>query len=160
MQQGSEAYKQEPYPNEDTIPEEEKKRAVILQFPQRANENTEGRKEQTFVRSYEDYEKLGGKLLSKEEYQSVLDRAADVRNAPSSSTISQATLYADNARIALSPKTVTFYGILRNDKMPNPAVKDHYTTKDDQQLLAEALRMSGDTHSLATFIDKHRNILN
>lgn len=56
-----------------------------------------------------------------------------------------AKFMADTAGITISDKTVVEYAILRDEKT-NP-----HCGMSDQQLLAEALRMSGDDDNLATF---------
>lgn len=56
---------------------------------------------------------------------------------------------AETAGITLSPETVMMYGLLRDEK-PNPS-KENHSGMSDHEILAEALRMSGDKDSLATF---------
>lgn len=139
MEQGIEALKQT-YPVEGIEPkrEIEKREAVILPFP----------------KTYEGYKNLLGGTLSQEEYEDVLKSAAEGRTFNLART-SQANFMAETSGITLSPETVTVYGILR-DERPDPAKE--YSGMSDQKLLAEALRIVGDTDSLTTFIEKYPNI--
>src|SRR3989344_3304690 len=152
MNRSAEAFK-EPYPDEDPG-SGEGQGAVILPFRPKAIEGTESRQ----GHDYDEYKALGGTILSQAEYQSVRERAAQKGNIPSDSTRSQTDLMTEDAGITLSPETVTVYGILRGDRKPTPDTKGHYSEQGDQQLLAEALRITGDKISLTIFVENHRNI--
>lgn len=153
MPQHSEAFQPEPYPHEERPPEK-KKEAVILPFLKKVPEGTAGEKAQ----DYEKYKTLSG-ALRQEQYQDVLKRAAEGTEAPTTSQSStNVNFMAQRAGIALSPETVTIYGILRNEKPDG--ISENYHEMSDQKLLAEALRMVGDTASLTTFIEKYPHIFN
>lgn len=151
MPQHAEAFPQEAFPQEDFPPEPkkelEKKGAVILPFR---------RKENIRKGNYEEYKALSG-TLSQEEYWDVLKRAAEERNIFSKWS-GHANSMARAAEITLSPETVALYGILRDEK-PDP-IKEHFSELSDQKLLAEALRIVGDTKSLEALIEKHPHIFN
>jgi hypothetical protein len=154
MKQHAEAFQSEPYPDDEEpeLESERKKGAVILPFKQKTNEGSE---EKEKGQGYEKYKTLGG-ALSPEEYQDILKRVADGKNVPSSSPRSAANFMAQVAGITLSPETVTIYGIL-SDERPNLAT-ERPNEMGDQELLAEALRIVGDTRSLAAFIEKYPHI--
>ena len=153
MRQGSEAFKQD-FVDSSGEPEE-KKSAVILQFKPRTYESAAENGHE-----YKEYKALGG-ILDEMEYRNVLGRIDSSKNVPPNSPTSlQAESMANAAGIILSPETVALYGLLRHDVKPSPDTKNHYSTLNDQKLLAEALRMVGDKNSLATFIEKHAHIFN
>jgi len=105
---------------------------------------------------YANYKTLGG-ILNQEDYQNVL--MSIVENAPLNPAWSRhAHLMAKTAGITLSPETVTIYGILRGEK-PDPR-KEHFSEMSDHKLLAEALRIVGNTDSLITFVAKYPHIFN
>ena len=141
MPQHAEAFPQEdfqpkPYPEKEL----EKKSAEILPF-----------------RRYEEYKGLGG-ILDPKEYEDVLKLAREWKEAPSGSLSSgAANSMARAAGIALSPEIVIIYGIL-GDKRPDLAKERDEMS--DQELLAEALRIAGNTLSLTKFIEKYPRIFN
>lgn len=69
--------------------------------------------------------------------------------------IRQAELMAEVADITLSPETVAVYGVLRYEK---PGEDDDYRKLSDQQLLAEALRLAGETVALEVFVKGYPHI--
>ncbi|GEM_PF-2510364 len=155
MKQGSEAFKQNLV---DSSEEPEKKEGgIVLPFklkPRTYESATER------ARGYKEYKALGG-ILDEMEYQDILGRIDSVRNTPlNSSTPLQAKSMASAAGITLSPETIALYGVLRHYEEPNPDAKEHYSTLNDQKVLAEALRLVGDKDSLATFIETHPHIFN
>lgn len=136
---------------EKNLPENEQS-TVILAFPEQVKEESVVEQENNF----EVYEALGG-VLRKTEYQDVLSRAAHGEEIPASSlSLKLAHSMARVAGITLSPETTTLYVMLRNEK-PDQGSEDYHRLSD-QELLAEALRMSGDTSSLTTFIQKYPQI--
>ena len=109
-------------------------------------------------RGYEKYKTDGGKL-SHQEYEEIMKCAVDQKDWPLNPLWKVHTdVMAKVAGITLLPEVVTIYGILREEK--RNLIKDSFSTLSDQELLAEALRMTGDMHSLSTFIQKHTHIFN
>ena len=101
---------------------------------------------------YKAYKALGG-TVSQEGFQNILNHVESERNTPPHFMRSErANDMAEAAGITLSPETVTIYGLLHDESGAND--------QSDQKLLAEALRISGDTHPLSTFIEKYPHIFN
>ena len=103
------------------------------------------------VKSYATYEAEGGKL-SEEKYQNLLECLAEEKGILTNQFSSKAARsMAELASITLAPGTVTIYGILRAGK--TGFIEEHYGSMSDQELLAEALRITGDTRSLSVFTE-------
>jgi hypothetical protein len=100
---------------------------------------------------YERYRECGG-IINEKDYESILARAKNT-TTPDRTLIKQAELVAQFAGIELHntkesiDQRTALYGILRSDAKPEH-VAHHYSQKSDQRLLAEALRMLGDTDAL------------
>jgi hypothetical protein len=151
MAQHPESYRNDFEPNQAP----KKGEGIILPFKPRTGESTA----EANRPRYEEYKALKG-TLDETEYQNVLSRIADSKEVPlNSSTLLQANLMAETAGIVLSPETIVLYGMLRHDEKPDQETeKIHYSTRSDQELLAEALRIADDKDSLTTFIEKFPNI--
>lgn len=138
-----------PYRGEKIEPKEQK-RAAILPFRRK----TEARAEEG--QGYEEYKSSGG-ILSREQYQDVLTLAAHGGDAPSNSlSPGHANFMAEEAGISLSPETVSIYAMLR-DRKPDPE-NEKFSGLSDQKLLAETLRIVGDTRSRNAFEKKYPHI--
>lgn len=109
-------------------------------------------KEVQLETGYLSYKNLGG-LINETDYVSALARQKENGSADASS-VSQSVTMAKHAGIEIDPVTakddprVILYHILRNDKKPEGA-EYHHSQMSDQELFAEALRMSGDEESLS-----------
>lgn len=151
-QHSQEAFKPELYPDKEEKPDEKKKESArIFDFPSKKE-----RTQEEIGQGYDKYKNVGG-ILSSEEYQDVLKRAADGTFSNSKWFVNAHSM-TQSAGIPLSSETATIYGILRDEK-PDP-VKEHYSEKSDQELLAEALRIVGDESSLSKFIENYPHIFN
>ena len=94
--------------------------------------------------------------LSLEAYHNILSRAAE---APAKSKRSEyVQAMAKAAGITASPEVVAIYDVLRDEKVYPE--KNPYAGQSDQKLLAEALRIAGDTSALDTLIANRQNIFN
>lgn len=110
------------------------------------------------VKSYVTYQAEGGKL-SEEKYQNLLECLAEGKGILTNKLSSKAALsMAELASITLAPGTVTIYRILRDGKIG--FIEEHYGSMSDQELLAEALRITGDTRSLSVFTETYPHIFN
>ena len=147
MKQSLENSQQKPYVGEK--PPNKSGGASILDFP-RKEERAGGERWQ----SYEEYKALPGGVLTQEQYQNVLRSVAKWKGIPANSLSAEhANFMAQIAWIPLSPETITVYEILSHG---NPGQENEYRGgMSDQKLLAEALRIIGDTHSLTEFIEKN-----
>lgn len=129
-----------------------KKSAEIFYFPRKAEVGTPEETERT----YEAYRTSGG-ILNQEQYKEVLMRVAEgAEDTRSHHIADQASSMAKASGITLSPEIVAIYGVLRHG---NPGEKrEDYRELSDQHLLAEALRIVGDTSSLNVFVGIHPHI--
>jgi hypothetical protein len=151
MKQFAESFPLESDSSGETKPVE-KSDTNVFPFKPKEQAKAEGGNRQ----SYEKYKVSGGRL-SPEEYRNVLARFADGKENPSASLSSaHANSMARAAGITLTSEAVSLYGKLRAEQ-PDPE-KEHYSEMSDQQLLAEALRISGDTRSLTAFMEKYPHI--
>lgn len=66
-----------------------------------------------------------------------------------------AKFMAETAGITISPETIKIYGILRDEK---PGPEKNHSGMSDQEIFAEALRMSGDMSSFTVFTEKYPHI--
>ena len=108
--------------------------------------------------NYSSYQKLGG-VINEKDYLSTQLRAK-FETTPSASTVAQVEVMARVAGIELHTQSgaaderIILYGILRADNKPAD-VEHHHAQMGDQQLFAEALKMVGDSDSLAKLIASH-----
>lgn len=151
MEQYAEDFQPKRYPDEKRKPKEQKGDGADVISIRRKEEEMAGA-----GRNYEQYLASGG-ILGQEAYQDVLERAANEGEVPAESkSPGHAIFMAREAGIALSPEAVSIYQILR-DKKPDPE-KEKFSGLSDQKLLAEVLRIVGDTRSRNAFEKKYPHI--
>lgn len=140
-----------PYRGEKIEPEEQKgDGADVISIHRRAEEMA------GVGRKYEEYMASRG-ILNQEQYLDVLNLAAHGGDVSSESlSPGHAKFMAENAGISLSPEAVSIYQILR-DKKPDSA-NQNFSGLSDQELLAEALHIVGDTDSRNAFEKKYPHI--
>ena len=110
---------------------------------------------------YHRYQELGG-IINEQDYESILARAKSA-TVPDIALIKQLELIAEfagielhNAKGSIDQRTI-LYGILRTDTKPK-GVQYHHSQMCDQRLLAEALRMLGNTYALDKLVDAYHKV--
>lgn len=108
---------------------------------------------EAFKDSYHN-EEVDGESEPREAIILPFKRKEDVKTNPM--WAKHAYFMAKMAGITISDETVKKYETLRNEK-PDPE-KENHSGMSDHELLAEALRMSGDMSSFTTFTEKYPHI--
>jgi len=93
---------------------------------------------------YRQYREMGG-IINEKDFTRVLNEAADINSARPNTLLRH---YAQKAGIEVTVEAEKIYTLLRDEVKPKD-VDHHHAQMSDQQLLAEVLRMLGDSGSLA-----------
>ena len=85
-------------------------------------------------------------------------KSADILHLkPNPMWTKHANFMAETAGITISDETIKTYSRLRDEK-PDPEKRENHSGMSDQEILAEALRISGDMSSFAVFTKKYPHI--
>lgn len=138
-------------PSEDTkAPEKEKKLSPVIPIMPPETLEAKGSVIENGGETYEAYRTLGG-CLTQTEYETSM-KIADSQATANKIYMKNARAYADVAEIKLSVAILRLYAVLRDDHN-TPGIPKKLASLGDQDLLAEVLRMKGESEAL----DKLKN---